>query len=69
MQTTTLPNISIVKPSAEAAERFARYYERAFLDDNELAMRMCDPESGINGLTEIRTAESLLEAMEDAQTL
>ena len=67
----SLPRVHLVEPSRAAAERLWRYYQTAYYDDDALLARVCDPDSGINGLTEPRTVDSLLAAMsmDDTVTL
>jgi hypothetical protein len=64
-----LDSVRIVPPTAETATRFSAYYQQAYRDDEDLFARVCDPQQGIDGLTERATPAEILRVLQMPDTV
>jgi hypothetical protein len=66
----TLPSqVQFVEPTDANAHRLWQYYQRAYRTDDDLFVRTCNPELGVDGLTESLGPEDVARAMRMPDTV
>lgn len=61
--------VRIAPPTPETASRLLRLYKQAYIGDQELVARVCDPSSVVHGLVVNMTEEELLTFLQRPDTL
>jgi hypothetical protein len=58
-----LKRVRLAQPTAENVERLWKCYQHAYRDDNDLLMRTCSKDLGIDGLTENLSPDDIAECI------
>jgi hypothetical protein len=64
-----LDTVRIIRPTADNAQRLWLDYQHSYRGDDDLLLRACSPEMGVDGLTENLTADDILASMQMPDTI